>query len=174
MSSYFQRPLDLGADIVHHSLTKFMNGHSDVVMGCAVLRDEALYKRLKFLQNSIGAVPSAFDCFLVSRSLKTLHLRMREHMASGLIIAKYLEQHACVEKVLHPGLPSHPQYDLMKRQCRGYSGVFSIYVKGGLHEATEFLKNLKVGSFTPQTKSAREGKNWNFFQISNFIPTQKS
>ncbi|OQV23864.1 Cystathionine gamma-lyase [Hypsibius exemplaris] len=145
MSSYFQRPLDLGADITHHSLTKYMNGHSDVVMGCAVLHDEALYKRLKFLQNSIGAVPSAFDCFLVSRGLKTLHIRMREHMSSGLAVARFLEQHPCVEKVLHPGLKSHPQYELMKKQCRGgYSGVFSFYIKGELQEAREFLKNLKI------------------------------
>lgn len=144
MSSFFQRPLDLGADITHHSLTKFMNGHSDVVMGCAIMRDDTLYQRLKFLQNAIGAVPSAFDCFLVSRGLKTLHLRMREHMQNGLTVARFLEQHECVEKVLHPGLPSHPQHELMKRQCRGYSGVFSLYIKGGLEEAKDFLKNLKV------------------------------
>ncbi|XP_055342853.1 cystathionine gamma-lyase-like [Paramacrobiotus metropolitanus] len=144
MSSYFQRPLDLGADMVHHSLTKYMNGHTDVVQGCVVVRDDELYKRLKFLQNSIGAIPSPFDCYMVQRGLKTLHLRMQEHMKNGLAVAKFLEQHPCVEKVVHPGLPSHPQYELMKRQCRGYSGMLSFYIKGGLQEAREFLKGIKI------------------------------
>ncbi|GAV01779.1 hypothetical protein RvY_12435 [Ramazzottius varieornatus] len=145
MSSYFQRPLDLGADISHHSLTKYMNGHSDVVMGAAVMSNEGLYKRLKFLQNAIGAVPSPFDCFLVNRGLKTLHLRMREHMKNGLTVAKYLEEHpALVERVIHPGLRSHPQYELCKKQCRGYSGMVTFFIKGGLEEAKVFLQTIKV------------------------------
>lgn len=145
MSSYFQRPLALGADISHHSLTKYMNGHSDVVMGAAILDNEEIYKRLKFLQNAIGAVPSPFDCFLVNRGLKTLHLRMREHMKNGLAVAKYLEESTCmVDRVIHPGLRSHPQYEVMKKQTRGYSGMITFYIKGGLDEARIFLTSLQV------------------------------
>ncbi|XP_046446163.1 cystathionine gamma-lyase-like isoform X2 [Daphnia pulex] len=144
LSSYFQRPLELGADIVMHSLTKYMNGHSDVIMGAAMTNDDDVHTRLRFLQNAIGPVPSPFDCFLVNRSLKTLHLRMREHMKNGLAVARYLENHPCVERVIHPGLPSHPQHELAKRQCYGHSGMITIYIKGGLPESRAFFKALKV------------------------------
>lgn len=144
MSSYFQRPLDFGADMVMHSLTKYMNGHSDVVMGAVILKDDGLCERLRFLQNAFGAVPSPFDSFLVNRGLKTLHVRMKEHMKNGLAVAKFLESHPCVEKVIHPGLPSHPQHELAKKQMRGFSGMVTFYIKGGLKEASEFLKNVKV------------------------------
>lgn len=144
MSSYFQRPLELGADIVMHSLTKYMNGHTDVLMGGAMLNNDDVYTRLKFLQNSMGSIPSPFDCYLVNRSLKTLHIRMREHMKNGLAVARFLENHPCVEKVVHPGLPSHPQHELAKRQCYGHSGMCSIYLKGGLTESRAFFKALKV------------------------------
>lgn len=143
MSSYFQRPLQLGADIVMHSLTKYMNGHSDVVMGAIATNNEDLYKRLLYLQNALGAVPSPFDCFLVNRGLKTLHVRMERHMENGLAVARFLEKHPMVEKVLHPGLPSHPQHELAKKQCSGFSGMVSFYVKGGREEAQTFIKNLK-------------------------------
>lgn len=143
MSSYFQRPLQLGADIVMHSLTKYMNGHSDVVMGAIATNNEDLYKRLLYLQNALGAVPSPFDCFLVNRGLKTLHIRMERHMENGLAVARFLEKHPMVEKVLHPGLPSHPQHELAKKQCSGFSGMVSFYVKGGREEAQTFIKNLK-------------------------------
>ncbi|XP_048761657.2 cystathionine gamma-lyase-like isoform X2 [Ostrea edulis] len=144
MSSYFQRPLDFGADMVMHSLTKYMNGHSDAVMGAAILNDDGLCQRLRFLQNAFGAVPSPFDSFLVNRGLKTLHVRMKEHMKNGLAVAKFLESHPCVEKVLHPGLPSHPQHELAKKQMRGFSGMVTFYIKGGIKEASEFLKNVKI------------------------------
>ncbi|XP_053698123.1 cystathionine gamma-lyase [Sabethes cyaneus] len=144
LSSYFQRPLDLGADIVMYSLTKYMNGHSDVIMGATVTNDEALYEKLKFLQNATGIVPSPFDCYLVNRSLKTLSLRMERHKMNSLAVAKFLENHPKVERVLHPGLPSHPQHELAKRQTYGHSGIMSFYIKGGLEEATKFLKSLEV------------------------------
>lgn len=144
MSSYFQRPLDFGADMVMHSLTKYMNGHSDVVMGAVALNDDALNERLRFLQNAFGAVPSPFDSFLVNRGLKTLHVRMKEHMKNGLAVAHFLESHPCVEKVIHPGLPSHPQHELAKKQMRGYSGMVTFYIKGGLKEASEFLQKVKI------------------------------
>lgn len=144
LSAYLQRPLDLGADVVMYSLTKYMNGHSDVIMGAAVMNDEALYERLKFLQNAAGIVPSPFDCYLVNRSLKTLSLRMERHKSNSLAVAKFLEAHAKVERVLHPGLPSHPQHELAKKQTYGHSGIMSFYIKGGLDESSAFLKALQV------------------------------
>merc|ERR1739838_502519 len=143
LSSYFQRPLELGADISYYSLTKYMNGHTDVIMGAACTNDESLAQRLRFLQNAIGPVPSPFDCYLVNRSLKTLKVRMEEHQTSGFAVARFLENHPCVDKVLHPGLPSHPQHELVKRQCYGHSGMMSFYLKGGLEESKTFLSSLK-------------------------------
>jgi len=141
---YFQRPLDLGADISMSSATKYINGHSDVIMGVATTNDPSLNERLRFLQNSLGPVPSPFDCYLVNRGVKTLHIRMKEHMKNGLIIAKYLEKDERVVKVLHPGLPSHPQHKLAVRQMKGFSGMVTIYIKGGINEAKKFLSSLKI------------------------------
>jgi len=141
LTPYFQRPLELGADLVVYSLTKYMNGHSDVLMGAIVANNEELYKRIAFLQNSLGAVPSPFDCYLVIRSLKTLHLRMPCHMKNALAVSRYLESHPKVEKVLHPGLPSHPQHTLALQQASGHSGLISFYLKG---DPTKFLQNLKL------------------------------
>lgn len=144
MSPYFQQPLSLGADIAMHSMSKYMNGHSDVVMGAIVTSNNELYDRLKFFQNAAGLIPSPFDCYLVNRGLKTLHLRMEGHMENGLAVAKFLEKHPSVTKVIHPGLPSHPQHQLAKRQCSGYSGMVSFYLKGGLTESKKFLSHLKI------------------------------
>ena len=123
LSPYFQNPLSLGADIVVQSVTKYINGHSDVVMGVVVVSDPAVYERLKFLQNAIGGIPSPFDCFLAHRGLKTLSLRMERHASNALEIAKFLESHKHVEKVHYPGLPSHPQHELAKRQQNGFGGM---------------------------------------------------
>ncbi|KAI8910244.1 Cys/Met metabolism PLP-dependent enzyme-domain-containing protein [Gorgonomyces haynaldii] len=145
MSSFFQQPLSLGADIVVHSVTKYLNGHSDVVMGVAVTSNDAVADRLKFLQNSIGGVPSPFDCFLAHRGLKTLHLRMQRHAENALAIAKFLEAHPLVERVIYPGLPSHPQHELAKRQQKGYGGMLSFRIKGGsLDVSNKFLAHLKL------------------------------
>lgn len=145
LSSYFQRPLDLGADAVAYSLTKFMNGHNDVVMGSISTNDQALYEKLKFTQNITGIVPSPFDCYMVFRSLKTLSLRMERHSENALAIARYLEQHPRVCKVLHPGLPSHPQHKLALAQSYGHSGSLCFYIKDGTLDMTrKFLKSLKV------------------------------
>lgn len=143
-SAYFQRPLDLGSDLVFHSVTKYMNGHSDVVMGAICTNNEGIAERLRFLQNAIGTVPSPFDCYLINRGLKTLHLRMREHQVNGLAVARFLEGNPRVVKVLHPGLESHPQHEIAKRQMRGYSGMVTFYIKGGLKEASTFLQSVKV------------------------------
>ncbi|XP_061325759.1 cystathionine gamma-lyase-like isoform X2 [Pezoporus flaviventris] len=144
MSAYFQRPLSLGADICMYSATKYMNGHSDVVMGLVSVNRDDLYERLKFLQESLGAVPSPFDCYLCNRGLKTLHLRMKQHFHNALAVARFLESDSRVEKVIFPGLPSHPQHELIKRQCTGCPGMVTFYIKGSLKHAVNFLKNLKV------------------------------
>lgn len=144
LTSYFQRPLELGADLVCYSLTKYMNGHTDVVMGGITMNSNDLYDRLKFLQNAVGIVPSPFDCYQVNRSLKTLALRMEQHYKNSVAVAKFLESHDYVEKVLHPALPSHPHHKIALKQTYGYSGVFSFYIKGSLANSTAFLKSLKV------------------------------
>ncbi|XP_009992887.1 PREDICTED: cystathionine gamma-lyase [Chaetura pelagica] len=144
MSAYFQRPLSLGADICMYSATKYMNGHSDVVMGLVSVNCDKLYERLKFLQNSLGAVPSPFDCYLCNRGLKTLPIRMKQHFHNALAVARFLESDPRVEKVIYPGLPSHPQYELVKQQCSGCPGMVTFYIKGRLEHAATFLKNLKV------------------------------
>lgn len=145
LSPYYQRPLTLGADVVLHSCTKYLNGHSDVVMGAVCTSNESVYEQVRFLQNAIGGVPSPFDCYLVIRSLKTLSLRMQQHGRSGLAVARFLEQHPAVEKVLHPGLPSHPQHELAKKQCYGHSGMVTMYIKGNdLAASKKFFNNIKV------------------------------
>jgi len=143
-SPYFQNPLALGADIVVHSTTKYLNGHSDVVGGCAITNDDAIAARLAHLQNAVGAVPAPLDCFLLMRGIKTLPLRMDAHQANGLALAEFLESHPKIERVLHPGLPSHPQYELQSRQSRGNGGTFSFYVKGGQTEAYALLDHLTL------------------------------
>ncbi|KAK7889343.1 hypothetical protein WMY93_024903 [Mugilogobius chulae] len=144
MSSYFQRPLALGADICMYSATKYMNGHSDVVMGLISVNNETIYDRLKFLQNALGGVPSPFDCYLCNRGLKTLHIRMERHFKNAMAAARFLEADPRVERVIFPGLPSHPQYDVMKKQCTGCPGMITFYIKGKLEHATTFLSNLKM------------------------------
>jgi len=144
MTPYFQRPLALGADIVVHSITKYLNGHVDVVMGCTMTSDEKLNEHFRFFQLAVGANPSPFDCYLVNRGVKTLHLRMKAHYENALRVAQYLEAHPCVEKVMYPALPSHPQHEIHKKQTKGMSGMMSFYLKGNLDETIQFLKNLKV------------------------------
>lgn len=144
MSPYFQNPLDLGADMVMHSCTKYINGHSDVVMGVVCGRDQELYRRLKFIQNAVGAIPSPFDSFLVLRGTKTLHVRMREHEKSATKIAHWLTAHPKVERVLYPGLESHPQHAIAKAQMKGYGGMITFFLKGGIMQARQFLENVHL------------------------------
>jgi cystathionine gamma-lyase len=142
---WIQRPLELGADIVMHSVTKFLNGHSDMVGGVAVVRDAGLAEKLAFLQNAIGAVSGPFDSFLALRGLKTLPLRMRQSSESALAIAAWLERHPRVERVLYPGLPSHPQHALARRLMpNGGSGIVTFFLKGGLPEARQFLERVRI------------------------------
>ncbi len=146
MSPYFQSPLELGADMVVHSTTKFINGHSDVVGGAVITDDEETAERLEFLQNSIGAVPGPMDCWLVMRGVKTLAVRMRQHEENAKAIADFLVDHDGVDDVIYPGLESHPQHDLASEQMSGYGGMITFILEGGLEEARHLLENVEVFS----------------------------
>ncbi len=143
-SPMLQRPIEFGADLVVHSATKYLNGHSDMVGGMVVARDGKLAGQMGFLQNSVGAVAGPFDSFLAMRGLKTLHLRMQAHCASALELASWLEKHPAIERVIYPGLKSHPQHALAKRQMDGFGGVISAEIKGGLKKATRMLERCKL------------------------------
>ena len=143
---YLQRPLELGADIVMHSATKFINGHSDMVGGIVATSSDKLAKRLGYLQNSIGAVSGPFDSFLALRGVKTLDVRMERHCSSAMQIAKWLEVHDSVESVLYPGLESHPQHELAREQMPGFGGIVTFFIKGGLEDARRFLERCRVFS----------------------------
>lgn len=144
MTPYFQRPLELGADLVMHSATKYLNGHSDVVMGALITHDEALYEELKFNQNAIGGVPSPFDSFLVLRGLKTLAVRMQRHQENAFDAANFLVSRKEVSWVRYPGLRSHPQHELARRQMSGFGGMVSFELAGGLEAARAFAGRLKL------------------------------
>lgn len=146
MSPYFQNPLALGADMVVHSTTKYISGHSDIVGGVIVTSRDDLAEKLAFLSNSMGPVGSAFDAFLSLRSLKTLAIRMRAHEENARVLANLLENHPKVEKVLYPGLASHPQHGLAKKQMRGFGGMITLYIKGGIEPARRFLESVKIFS----------------------------
>jgi cystathionine gamma-lyase len=144
-SPMLQRPLEFGAHLVLHSATKFLNGHSDMVGGVVVAGDDAeLVEKMYFLQNSVGAVGGPFDSFLAMRGLKTLHLRMNAHCANASELAVWLEKHPAVERVIYPGLKSHPQYALAKRQMDGPGGIISVVVKGGLRKARKTLERCEL------------------------------
>jgi len=145
-SPMLQRPLELGAQVVIHSATKYLNGHSDMVGGIAVAGDEALAERLAFLQNSAGAVQGPFDSFLALRGLKTLPLRMKAHCENALVLAEWLEHHPAVDKVLYPGLKSHPQHALAMRQMSGGGGIVSILLKDGFDAARKLCENTRLFS----------------------------
>src|SRR5512133_2431614 len=140
----FQRPLSVGIDVVVHSTTKYLNGHSDVVGGAVVTSDDDLHARLAFLQNAVGAVPGPMDAFLVLRGLKTLPVRMERHAENALALARHLERHPQVERVTYPGLASHPQHALARRQMRGYGGLLTFVIRGGLPAARAFLENVRI------------------------------
>ena len=143
-SPYLQNPLTMGIDIVVHSVTKYLGGHSDVIGGAVITSRDDLYETLKFHQNAVGAVPGPFDCFLVLRGVKTLAVRMEAHQKNAMQIALYLEKHPAVEKVMYPGLASHPQHQLAKEQMNGFGGMVSFVLKGGLGSAKQFLGSTKL------------------------------
>lgn len=140
---YLQNPLALGADIVCHSTTKYIGGHSDSIGGALITNEPSLHERLKFIQLSEGAVPGIMECFLLLRSTKTLHVRMQRHCENAATIAAHLDAHPKVEKVIYPGLPSHPQHELAKAQMPGFGGMITIYIKGGLEESRAMLEKTR-------------------------------
>jgi len=143
-SPYFQSPLDLGADVVVHSVTKYIGGHSDVVMGVVCTNSDDIYSKLRFVQNGIGAVPSPFDCFLAHRGLKTLHIRMEASARNAYAIALFLEAHEAVKEVLYPGLSSHPQHELAKRQQHGFGAMITFFCVGGREQSACVLQNMRI------------------------------
>ena len=144
MSPYFQRPLSLGADIVVHSSTKYLGGHSDVIGGTLVVNRDDLFERLAFLQNAVGGVPGPMDAWLVLRGIKTLAVRMREHDRNARLVAAFLIDHPKVARVFYPGLPNHPQRDLARRQMSGFGGMISFEVKGGLEPARRVVERTEL------------------------------
>jgi cystathionine gamma-lyase len=144
MSPYFQKPLDLGTDFVLHSMTKFINGHSDVVSGALMLNDKKVYDKLWSLQNSTGPSASPFDSWLVLRGLKTLAIRMEAHQKGAIKIASWLEKHPQVEKVVYPGLKSHPQYKIAKKQMSGSGGMITFFLKGDIKKSKKFLSTVEI------------------------------
>jgi cystathionine gamma-synthase/cystathionine gamma-lyase len=146
-SPYIQNPLDMGADVVMHSVTKYLGGHSDTVMGALVLNNDELAAQLAFIQNASGAVPGPQDCFLVLRGLKTLHIRIQRHCENAIRVATWLQEHPKVGKVYYPGLPSHPGHELAKKQMRDFGGMVSFELKGDVYEeAIRVMENLHVFS----------------------------
>jgi cystathionine gamma-lyase len=145
-SPWLQNPLRHGAHVVMHSCTKYVGGHSDLVAGAVMTADKDLAARLKFTQNAVGAVPSAMDCFLMLRSLKTLHVRMERHCENAMVVAKWLDKHPKVAKVIYPGLKSHPQHALAKKQMRAFGGMISVVVKGGLKTSRRMLERVELFS----------------------------
>ncbi len=144
-SPMLQRPLEHGAHLVLHSATKYLNGHSDVVGGIVVAGDDAeLCERMAFLQNSVGAIAGPFDAFLALRGVKTLHLRMRAHCANAFELARWLERHPAIDRVIYPGLGSHPQHALARRQMDGFGGIVSVEIKGGLRKARKVLERCRL------------------------------
>ena len=140
-----QKPLNFGIDIVNHSLTKYINGHSDVIGGCLIVgRNKSIEKKIALIQNSMGAIPSAFDCFLILRGIKTLSLRMKKHNENGLKIAKFLKNHKKVSKIIYPGLPNHPQKEIARKQMNGFGGIISFLFDGNLNQIKTFMKKLKL------------------------------
>jgi len=144
MSPYFQRPLSLGADIVVHSATKYLGGHSDVIGGTLIVNHDDLFDRLVFLQNAVGGVPGPMDAWLVLRGLKTLAIRMREHDRNARLVAAFLSEHPKVARVFYPGLPKNPQRELAQRQMSGFGGMISFEVKGGLEAARRVVERTQL------------------------------
>jgi cystathionine gamma-lyase len=144
MTPYFQRPLDLGFDVVTHSTTKYLNGHSDVVGGFVCTNEPAIAERMSFLQNAIGGVQGPMDSFLVLRGVKTLHVRMDRHQQNAFKVAHFLQTHPKVAKVTYPGLETHPQHQLARKQMKGFGGMMTFDIKGGLEAARRFLETVRI------------------------------
>jgi cystathionine beta-lyase/cystathionine gamma-synthase len=169
-SPYFQKPLLLGADIVVHSTTKYINGHSDIIGGAVVLNNEELYKKILLAQKSIGAVPSPFDSWLTLRGLKTLAIRMKQHEKNAFQVARFLEHNSNVEKVFFPGFEDHPGHDIAKKQMTGFGGVVSFRIKGGLNEANNFFRKLKIFQLADSLGGIESLANYSAAMTHDYFP----
>ena len=171
-SPYFQKPLLCGADIVVHSTTKYINGHSDIIGGAVVLNNEALYKKIQLAQKSIGAIPSPFDSWLTLRGLKTLAVRMQQHEKNAFMVARFLEKHPAVEKVYFPGFESHPGHDIAKKQMSGFGGVVSFRIKGGLKESNDFFRKLKIFQLADSLGGVESLANYSALMTHDYFPKE--
>lgn len=171
-SPYFQKPLLLGADIVVHSTTKYINGHSDVIGGAVILNDEELFKKIHLVQKSVGAVPSPFDSWLTLRGVKTLAVRMKQHELNASMVAEFMQSAENVEKVYFPGLKSHPGHEIAARQMSGYGGIVSFQIKGGLSEANAFFRKLKVFQLADSLGGVESLANYSAIMTHEAFPAE--
>jgi cystathionine gamma-lyase len=171
-SPYFQKPLLSGADIVVHSTTKYINGHSDIIGGAVVLNNESIYKKVLLAQKSIGAVPSPFDSWLTLRGLKTLAIRMQQHEKNAFSVAHFLEKHPNVEKVFFPGFETHPGHDIAKKQMSGFGGVVSFRIKGGLKESNDFFRKLNIFQLADSLGGVESLANYSAMMTHDYFPKE--
>jgi cystathionine gamma-lyase len=172
LSPYFQKPLVLGADIVVHSTTKYINGHSDIIGGAIILNDTSLYERIHLIQKSVGAVPSPFDSWLTLRGVKTLAVRMKQHEINALAVARFLQTQKNVIEVFYPGLETHQGHELAKKQMTGFGGVVSFKLKGGLDECNIFFKKLKIFQLADSLGGIESLANYSALMTHDYFPAE--
>jgi cystathionine beta-lyase/cystathionine gamma-synthase len=172
LSPFFQKPLLLGADIVVHSTTKYINGHSDIIGGAVILNSPELFKRIQLVQKSIGAVPSPFDSWLTLRGVKTLAIRMKQHELNAFQVARFLKNQPNVLEVFFPGLETHPGYEIAKKQMTGFGGVVSFKLKGGLQECNTFFKKLKIFQLADSLGGIESLANYSALMTHDYFPVE--
>jgi cystathionine beta-lyase/cystathionine gamma-synthase len=172
LSPYFQKPLVLGADIVVHSTTKYINGHSDIIGGAIILNDTKLYDKIHLIQKSVGAVPSPFDSWLTLRGVKTLAVRMKQHEINALAVAHFLQTQKNVVEVFYPGLETHSGHELAKKQMTGFGGVVSFKLKGGLDECNVFFKKLKIFQLADSLGGIESLANYSALMTHDYFPAE--
>lgn len=170
LSPFFQKPLLLGADIVVHSTTKYINGHSDIIGGAIILNDTELYDKIHLVQKSVGAVPSPFDSWLTLRGVKTLAVRMKQHEINALAVARFLQSQKNVEEVFFPGLETHPGHEIAKKQMTGFGGVVSFKIKGGLNECNSFFRKLKIFQLADSLGGIESLANYSALMTHDYFP----
>jgi cystathionine gamma-lyase len=172
LSPYFQKPLLLGADIVVHSTTKYINGHSDIIGGAVILNQTDLFEKIQLVQKSVGAVPSPFDSWLTLRGVKTLAVRMRQHEENAFGVARFLENQKNVEEVFFPGLETHPGHAIAKKQMTGFGGVVSFRIKGGLKESNDFFRKLKIFQLADSLGGVESLANYSALMTHDYFPKE--
>lgn len=172
MSPFFQKPLLLGTDIVVHSTTKYINGHSDIIGGAVILNDPVLFEKIKLVQKAVGAVPSPFDSWLALRGLKTLAVRMKQHEKNAFRVAEFLQTQKNVLQVFFPGLENHPGYDIAKKQMTGFGGVVSFKLRGGINECNAFFKKLKIFQLADSLGGVESLANYSALMTHDYFPAE--